>query len=96
MAFFEEAGERFHAPALRSFNRRSAPTFDLRDRLHRIRAATLVLAGERDPLGTFASTEIAEAIGDARLVVLKEVGHFPSFEDADGFRAAVLPFLQDA
>jgi pimeloyl-ACP methyl ester carboxylesterase len=93
LRIFEEGRERFHAQALNSFNARIAPTFDLRERLPRISAPTLVLAGERDPLGTFAADEIAALVPGADLIVFEGIGHFPWFEDPAAFRTAVLSFL---
>jgi len=58
--------------------------FDMRGRLSGVRAPTLVIAGEDDPVGT---PERAAAIGDeiegSRVVVLPEARHLAAVEQAD-------------
>jgi len=58
--------------------------FDMRGRLGGVRAPTLVIAGEDDPVGT---PERAAAIGDeidgSRVVVLPEARHLAAVEQAD-------------
>jgi pimeloyl-ACP methyl ester carboxylesterase len=85
----------FHLPALRYFNTQVAPTFDLRPRLARIAAPTLIVSGERDPSGgAAAGQELAELIPDARQVVLEGIGHFPWIEAPERFRSEVSAFLR--
>jgi pimeloyl-ACP methyl ester carboxylesterase len=56
---------------------------------------TLVLWGARDSLTPLAQGEdIARLIRGARWVVLPKAGHIPAIEDADGFDAALLEFLE--
>lgn len=95
-AFLERAaaaGAGYHVPALTYFNERVAPTLDLRPLLPRIEARTLVLTGELDPWGAGAASELESLIPDARLVVMPEVGHMPWVEEPEGFRDAILEFL---
>lgn len=95
-AFFTrvlEEGATFHVPALRYFNERVAPTFDLRPALARIEAPTLVIAGELDPWGAGAAPELGSHLRNARVVVLPGIGHMPWIEEPDGFRQALLDFL---
>ncbi len=64
------------------------------DNLAEISVPTLVLHGRHDLMPEVVSREMAEAIPDARLVVL-ESGHFPYLEDPDGLLSAVTAFLVD-
>ncbi|HKH22303.1 MAG TPA: 3-oxoadipate enol-lactonase [Solirubrobacterales bacterium] len=58
--------------------------FDMRGQLDVITAATLVIAGEDDPVGTPERTAaIAEEIEGSRLVVLPEARHLAAVEQAD-------------
>jgi pimeloyl-ACP methyl ester carboxylesterase len=62
---------------------------DLRDRLPKIRASTLLVWGERDddtPL--WMAHRMEELIPDAGLVVLEDAGHY-SYADAPGQFGAV-------
>lgn len=55
---------------------------------------TLVVWGREDQVVPLCAGEkIAEAIPGAHLVVLDRCGHWPQFEQPDGFHGAVLPFL---
>jgi pimeloyl-ACP methyl ester carboxylesterase len=75
---------------------RALVSADLTDRLHRIRASTLLVWGERDedtPL--WMANRMEELIPDAGLVVLDGAGHF-SYADSPGqFRAVARRFLID-
>lgn len=63
-------------------------------RLAEIRAATLVIVGERDvPDFRRIADFLAVEIPGARQVVLPGVGHMSNMEDPEGFNAAVLEFL---
>ncbi|MBW8269134.1 alpha/beta fold hydrolase [Caldovatus aquaticus] len=73
---------------------RCLATFDRRAALGRIAAPTLLLAGERDPLAPPRTMErMAQAIADARLVVLPGAGHLAHLECPEAFNAAVRAFL---
>jgi len=52
----------------------------LHDRLHSISAPTLVVAGERDPVGVERARIVAAAIPGARLEVVDGAGHAPHLE----------------
>jgi pimeloyl-ACP methyl ester carboxylesterase len=68
--------------------------FDFRDRLDRILAPTLVIAGALDTATTPGDARfIAEGIFDARLVVLEGAAHLANVEQSAAFNAAVLEHL---
>jgi 3-oxoadipate enol-lactonase len=68
--------------------------YTTRDRLHLVRAPTLVLAAAEDVLTpVFLSEEIATAIPDARLEILPRGGHAVLVEYPDDFNRAVLAWL---
>jgi pimeloyl-ACP methyl ester carboxylesterase len=69
---------------------------DLRDRLPRIRASTLLVWGERDDdTPVWMGQRMGELIPDAGLVVLEGAGHY-SYADSPGqFRAVARRFLID-
>jgi 3-oxoadipate enol-lactonase len=67
---------------------------DARDRIGRITAPTLVLAGKEDPFVPFSlSEELAASIPNAKLRVLDGGGHGFNGAIADKFNRAVLEFL---
>ncbi|MGH2759646.1 MAG: alpha/beta fold hydrolase, partial [Actinomycetota bacterium] len=69
---------------------------DARDRVGRITAPTLVVVGDEDVLvPPRYSVELADLIPGARLQMIPQAGHGALIERADGFRAAVEPFLKD-
>jgi pimeloyl-ACP methyl ester carboxylesterase len=68
---------------------------DLRPALARVRAPTLVVAGELDPIcGPAQARPISEALANARLVLIPDCGHFPSAEAPDRYRAEVVAWLE--
>lgn len=67
--------------------------YDWRDRLRALRAPTLVLHAEQDPLPDSAARELAELIPDARLAPVPESGHMPFWEAPRRFFALVESFL---
>jgi pimeloyl-ACP methyl ester carboxylesterase len=69
---------------------------DLRPALGRIAAATLLVWGESDTDTPLADGRLMEKlIPDARLVVLKNAGHFSYLDQYGRFRLAVIAFLDD-
>jgi pimeloyl-ACP methyl ester carboxylesterase len=95
-AFLDRAaasGVGFSVQPLQYFNEQVAQTMDLRPRLPQIEAPTLVITGEIDPWGAGAVPELESGIPDARVVVMPGIGHMPWVEEADGFRSALLEFL---
>lgn len=70
-------------------------SFDSRERLGAITAPTLVVVGERDPLfPPERSTELAEGIGGAEIVVLEGGAHGFTIEIPEAFNGTVLSFLE--
>ena len=69
---------------------------DVADRLHAVKAPTLVIVGRDDP-GTppAMSQAIAAAIPGARLEVIPEASHLSSIEQADVFNRLLLDFLTE-
>ena len=67
------------------------------DRVRRVEAPVLVVAGERDGItGVTAARGVADVFPNGRLVVLPAAGHFPWVDEPDAFRAAVSGFLATA
>jgi 3-oxoadipate enol-lactonase len=63
-------------------------------RLHQITRPVLVIAGEDDSVAPLRySRQLQESIPQARLVVLRGVGHAPPLEDAGQFNARLAEFL---
>ncbi len=67
---------------------------DAADRLGQIRAPTLVVHGEVDPLVPVENGKyLAQHIPGARLVLYPDTGHIPIIERADDYNRDVLAFL---
>jgi proline iminopeptidase len=71
-----------------------APGYDLMPKLGGVRIPTLVLAGDHDFIPREIAEHIAHALPDARLVVLKDCGHFSYLECAGAVRNALGEFFQ--
>lgn len=92
--FLETIGSlRPNLDALRYFNERIAPTYDLRPRLPEITTPTLILNGAADFFGPLVSARELAAIPGSRTVLLPGAGHWPFIDTPDRFRAAVEAFL---
>lgn len=67
---------------------------DVTDRLHEVKAPTLVIVGDQD-VGTppAVSREIAAAISGARLEVIPDASHLSNIEQAETFNKLLLDFL---
>jgi pimeloyl-ACP methyl ester carboxylesterase len=77
------------------FNREIFNTFDLRDRLPRITAPTLVITGDDDFIcGPVCAAEISAAIPGAREVIVGDAGHMVFVEQAQAFHDEVADFLE--
>lgn len=65
----------------------------LHDRLAAIAAPTLVVAGDRDPIGARRAAEVAAAIPAARLEIVQGAGHAAHRETPAAFRRLIKSFL---
>ena len=68
--------------------------YDLLPRLRALRIPTLVIAGDRDFIPVEIAAHIARAIPDARLVTLKNCGHFSYLECPTDVRRAIDQFFR--
>ncbi len=69
-------------------------SLDLRDRLPRIRARSLVIAGRHDMLPPERVREVADGIDGAEFLVFEESAHFAPVEETEKFVRTVVDFLQ--
>jgi len=69
-------------------------TWDFRERVRKVRAPTLVVHGREDTVLPNAARLWGTLIGDARVLWLDGVGHFPWLEDPEAFFPAVDAFLR--
>ena len=89
--------EKVNADALRLFNREIFETFDLRERLPKITAPTLVITGDEDFIcGPMCAAEICAGVQSARQVVVGDSGHFPFVEQPQAFHDELADFLSSA
>ena len=89
--------ETVNADTLRFFNKEIFNTFDMRSRLPKITARTLVITGEDDFItGPMCADEICACIPGARRVVIGDAGHFIFVEQAQPFHDEVADFLEAA
>lgn len=63
--------------------------------LKRLSIPTLVIHGDYDFIPVECAMHIAEAVPDARLVVLKDCGHFAYLESPDAIRVGLNNFLRE-
>ncbi|HEX5159434.1 MAG TPA: alpha/beta hydrolase [Ktedonobacterales bacterium] len=70
-----------------------SPEYNLLPQITRLRIPTLVLHGDYDFVPVACAAHIAEAIPDARLVVLPDCGHFSYLERPDAVREALTEFF---
>jgi proline iminopeptidase len=92
-AYLETLASEMQDRAVVLLRRGIGMSFDLRPRLARIEAKTLVITGDQDTNGPPAAKEIARAIPGTGLVVIPHCGHFAFVEDPERFRSEVLSFL---
>jgi pimeloyl-ACP methyl ester carboxylesterase len=83
-----------HAEPLHQFNAVEFPSFDLRGELRAIEAPTLVVVGDDDFIaGPVCADAIVRELPNARLVTIRDSGHFVYVEQPEAFRAALTGFL---
>jgi len=79
---------------LHYFNTVEFQNFDLRPKLRTIEAPTLVVVGDDDMIcGPVCADAIVRELPDARLVTIRDSGHFVYVEQPEAFRAALTDFL---
>jgi proline iminopeptidase len=66
------------------------PAYDLIPKLRSMRIPTLVIAGDHDFFPDEVAGHIAQAIPNARLVTMKDCGHFAYLECPDGVRTVLV------
>jgi len=71
----------------------SVGTYDVRTELRALKVPRLVIAGDKDFIPMAASREWVEGMPEARLLVLRGVGHFPHVEAREALIAALKTFL---
>ena len=70
--------------------------FDIKDRIHDIKAPTLVLVGAKDTLNPMGFSEnLSNSIPDAKLIILSECGHQVPMERPEAFCELVHAFLNE-
>jgi pimeloyl-ACP methyl ester carboxylesterase len=86
--------ETVNADTLQLFNKEIFNIFDLRDRLPRITAPTLVITGDDDFIcGPLCAAEITGAVRGAREVIVGDSGHMVFIEQPRAFHDEVGDFL---
>lgn len=66
------------------------------DRLHDIRAPTLLIVGDEDQPRIFAAADLLEKeFPNERKVIMHHTAHLPNMERPEEFNRLVLEFLQD-
>lgn len=72
----------------------NVPRFDVRSRLHEIKAPTLVVVGRHDPIAPLEdSEEIHYGINGSVLAVFENSGHAPPSEEPELFQETLWKFL---
>lgn len=75
---------------------RQVAGYDLLPKLRGLRTPTLVIVGDHDFIPPAIAGQIAEAIPDARLVTIRDCGHFAYLERPDEVRSALNEFFGQA
>lgn len=91
-AAFAESGFSY-AHAL--YSMKELPTFDYRDRLPKVTARCLVIAGASDMIPVPRSREVADGIPGAHFRLFQRSGHFAPLEEPAAFVEAVGDFLAE-
>ncbi|MDO8970137.1 MAG: alpha/beta hydrolase, partial [Saprospiraceae bacterium] len=75
---------------------KSAVRHNLGDKLHKIKAPTLLIWGKQDIVTPpFVGEKFKELISDSRLYMLDECGHAPMMEKPAEFNALLEAFLDE-
>ena len=70
------------------------PDYDLLPKVRSLRIPTLVIAGDKDFFPLEVATHIADALPNARLLAMKDCGHFAYLECPDAVRNALVGFFK--
>jgi len=68
--------------------------YDIHNKLKNINAPTLIMHGDFSVLSVDGAKAIERMIRNSKLVILKDVGHFPYMEDPKAFTKTVRTFLR--
>lgn len=74
----------------------SSPEFDLLPKVKTLRIPTLVISGDHEFIPEATAEHIAQAIPNARLVVLKDCGHFSYLESPAAVHEQIDAFFRSA
>ncbi len=74
----------------------SSPEFDLLPKVKTLRIPTLVISGDHEFIPEATAEHIAQAIPNARLVVLKDCGHFSDLESPAAVHEQIDAFFRSA
>lgn len=94
LRFGFDAGSFARRAAISAALRGDLGDWDLTAALAAIDCPVLLIYGDRSLYPRSAMEEMERALPAARLVLMRDVGHFPFLEAADAFRALVLEFLR--
>jgi len=67
--------------------------YDIHKRLSRITAPTLIIHGASSVISVDGAKAVASHISNSKLIILKDVGHFPYIEAPQSFAAALKAFF---
>ncbi|HEX6046882.1 MAG TPA: alpha/beta fold hydrolase [Pyrinomonadaceae bacterium] len=70
------------------------PGYDLAPKLHNVRIPTLVIAGDKDFFPLEVASHIADAIPNAKMVTMKDCGHFAFLECPGEVRTTLDDFFE--
>ena len=84
-------GRMIQSLVITDFNRKQQ---DINAKLATIDVPTLILHGDFDPIPIASAEYIQQMIPTAKLVIIKESGHFPFVEQPERFSEAIREFMQ--
>ena len=73
----------------------SSADFDLLPKLKSVKIPTLVLYGDHDFIPASSAEHIAQSLASARMVTLKDCGHFSYMECPAAFRKQIDGFFRN-
>jgi proline iminopeptidase len=68
--------------------------YDIHEKLNYINISTLIMHGDNSVISIEGAKEIHKQIPNSKLVIMKDVGHFPYIEDPKTFNRVVRDFLK--